>query len=301
MVSPDQRIDPNREVTSRSAQEAQKRKPPTRKFDEVAEKVDDRRGDDDALEGSTNKPKKRPLTKLTSSKNGDEEDTSSMSIFDLARKGSKQKLSSDDEEKGGRSEDDDMEMVDTMVTKKKSQAEDMKKSRGLFGAVEQPDLAASAPPTNFVSPLATISHAVQAPQRPVGITPELQEIIDQIEKGVYIEKGNTGETQTIIPLKGPIFANANLIVTESAHAKGEMNITLDNLTAQAQQLINLHKGEIINDLANKNIVVHIFMTSPVQETKIGFTSSEERGQRQDQPGQGQGSNKQNKKRDEQET
>lgn len=243
MVSPDHRIDPNRNIDAKTDGQEVRRKPPPRDFREVAEQVDERRYKED-------EEKEKVKGKKKATKTQEAEKTPQTNIFELAKGRRQQK-----EGNGSSKEENPFErksLFDIAAEKQKKNSE--------YGAVEQSDLAALHPPPLQLQNTFTTSMAKESIR--IGPT-SLQQIIDQITKSVYtLEKGGTSET--VINLKG-VFNGSRLVISENTFAPNEMNITIDNLTSQAQQLIELNKKLLLDELAHKNIVVHIFTASVAVE------------------------------------
>lgn len=110
----------------------------------------------------------------------------------------------------------------------------------------------------------------------------LQALIDQVAKAAQVV--TTGDkTETSIELKGK-FEGARVTITEFASAKGEVNISIDNLTQEGQNLINANKSQLVDNLWRYHSVnVHIFSASTVIDTaKSEF--SESGGGRKEQQG-----------------
>jgi hypothetical protein len=294
MVSPDNKIDPNRDSTVRPADRNLRRIPPNRNFKEVAEQVDERRyrEDEKGIKGS--KKKFSPFG--TTAADQEEPDMSMLSPFQLAG-GERDATSNSPDEKTSSEEDlkiagslvkgrpqdlskdlDRPEMEDSFFLKQKRQA--------LFGAVEQPDLTAVNPqaaalPSISHSPIVTFATSAALSGAKSASTTHLEEMVDQIAKEVYILE-QKGGTETVIPLKGA-FDGSRLIITEYDSAHGEMNITVDNLTATAQQLLEARKNVLMDQLSHKNIHVHIFLASTaIEPTHIAFEQSQSRERREEE-------------------
>lgn len=251
MVNPDQKIDPNKEVyRSESAQET-RRKAPLRDFRDVAEQVDEKRYKDE--EEQLKAKKKKGSTQKTDSKSHQP----LLSPFDLARE---LKDSTHEEE-----EDSHSPSESSMATLEKKRREN-----DIYSGIEQPDLSSSI---NLASPQ-TVSGASSIENKtPLLSTTPIQEIIDQIAKEVYILK-DSGRTEIVVPLKGN-FEGSNLMITENSSAPGEINVTIDNLTAVNQYILEKNKHVLIDELANKNVVVHIFTASTTQETpRTAYTAED---------------------------
>ncbi len=275
MVSPDNKIDPTRDVTVRSKELAEKqRKLPLRSFDDVVEQVDERRQrDEEGSADSKSEKKKRPAA---ASKKMEEEDKP-LSLFDLVRR---QRPSKDkgNQEQQETPQEETKEIAAPETTKKLPQP------------VEQHDLSFIPPPLEItqeaplVKPVETVPHQTQQVR--------LQEIIDQIVKQVYTLKGSEGVTETVVELEGR-FKGARLIVKEFDFAKKEMNITIDRLpTASDQQYLNAHRLELVDKLAREHqIVVHIFTATTASE-QLAFDYKPGQSPQEREHNQGEGSQRQ---------
>jgi len=110
---------------------------------------------------------------------------------------------------------------------------------------------------------------IQPVQEPKSLVkPDLQQIIDQIISKLYtIEK--SGKTDTLIKLKHPpLFAGSGIVVTSFDTAKKEFNITFENLTAAAKQILDLRENQDALKLAleQKGYTVHIITATTLSET-----------------------------------
>lgn len=275
MVSPDQRIDPNKNIARTNAEEA-KRKPPVRDFNEVVEQLDQKRHkDEEESEEGFSKDKKKSLL-------GKEKTTSSshseplLSPFDLASRGGGGQddsesseslpLASIEEKKREITEPKSwVTQEEKLPSQPRSKQEIKPAGKGLFGLIEQPDLAA------FPMAPAVLDASIQGLTRsdaPKMAMPMqgMQEIIDQIVDQVYTLRKEE-LNQTIVTLKGN-FAGSHLIISESASAPGQLNVTIDNLTSASQTLLETNKQHLIDRLAERNVVVQIFTASTTQESPI---------------------------------
>ena len=151
---------------------------------------------------------------------------------------------------------------------------------------EKPHLAYAAA---YVPPVFAVDASMTA-EAPVPVrTPlplqSIQEVVDQIVEKVYTLK-QTGETQVIVDLKGS-FAGSRLTVTESDSAKGQLNITIDNLTGPNQALIEAHKAKIMDTLLESGVQVQRFTASTtIESPRIDIATRDT----QEQRGQGQRDN-----------
>lgn len=135
-----------------------------------------------------------------------------------------------------------------------------------FAGVEQPDLASVTPypltPPHLVN--ATVASTASIKAEAVPVPQSIQEVIDQIVSKVLLLK-ESGKTETVIELQGS-FKGSRLIVTEVDSAKGQINITVDNLSGENQRLLETNRLSLVNDLLEKGIHVHIFTASATRET-----------------------------------
>jgi len=252
MVAPDNKINPITRETVHGTDE-KKRRPPVGDFDKISKELEEHQGDDSALDFQLSKKK---MGKANSEKSQEEQHF--LTPFDLAR-GSKEPKDEDPEKKG-----DSVAAVQEAPEKPKttpfSHTEEPKKSRP-YETVELPDLAAAAPlykPSPF-----EMVNTMQAPAR----TPQasrIQEVIDLIvDKAYSLKQGN--DTQTVIELKGS-FRGSTLIVKESESAPGQINITIDNLTAENQMILEANRQLLTNELMKQGVHVQIFLPSATLET-----------------------------------
>ncbi len=128
------------------------------------------------------------------------------------------------------------EMADAAAVKDK-EAQNKYNSRY---AQEQPDLAYVNPfgATTQAQEAASVRSSKVEPTPVVGVT-SLQEIVNELVKHLYtVEK--KGQTDTVLVLQyPPAFKDAKIIVSSFDTAKGQLNIAFENLTQEAQHLINL--------------------------------------------------------------
>lgn len=261
--------DPEEEVKRLSEQ---KRKAPPKDFNEALEQIDARRQQDDSLNKELKGLKKiavRPFLKKKES----EAAAPLLSPFDLAR-GVKRANEEEGEEKGEEvniSIDDIAEVPAKTLPKMKETVLSLDaqpistKKMSPFEAVEQHDIDMINPqgyvPT-YVPPPALTSSAPQVTisQAPPTLVPRpIHEIMNEIVKEIDVLQ-TEGKTETRIELKGT-FEHSNLIITQFDSDKNAMNITIDNLTAANQQLLDSHKATLIKNLDDINIHVHIFIAS----------------------------------------
>jgi hypothetical protein len=127
---------------------------------------------------------------------------------------------------------------------------------------EQPDLTS-------VNPAAAMQISTVDTSKTVSPTPiktnnvDMQDLVDQMVKQITIMT-TAGKTDTTIVLKQPpLFAGANLTVTTFDTAKGQFNITFENLSQAAKQLIDMSENQtaLRSALEQKGYMVHILVAS----------------------------------------
>lgn len=284
-MSTDNKIDPFRDVTVRSKElEEKQKKQPLRDFSEVVEQIDQRKRDNEETGGEKKDSKKKSPSTLASSGDSSAPEAP-LSLFDLARDSGREKR---------KREEPDIEMVATPQPETEKEELVIRKV---------PDVPQNMPHPRYgmeLSDLASVTPAPRTEEAPAPMlsSKSLQEIIDQIVKQVYTVKGSSGINETVIELDGR-FKGARLILTEFDSAKQEMNITIDHLkTAGDQQFLNAHRQELVDKLAKDHqIVVHIFTATTVQES----TQLDDRQAREQRQEQRDGSQKQRRDQQEEET
>lgn len=131
-------------------------------------------------------------------------------------------------------------------------------------AREQPDLTSVNPIANLQTNSIEGTKGTSTPLRTN--TVEMQELIDEMVKQLTIVSAE-GKTDTTITLKHPpLFAGASLTVTTEASAKGQFNITFENLTQVAQKMIDMseNRNALRNSLEQKGYMVHIIVATTTQ-------------------------------------
>ena len=132
-------------------------------------------------------------------------------------------------------------------------------------ATEQPDLS-------YVNPMAAIStqsitETGMKVEKPVAPVVNIQEIINQLVSKVE-ELKQDGRTETTITLKQPpMFAGTNIVVTAFDSAKGEFNISFENLTQAAKAVLDakVNRDSLIQDLGERGYAIHIVTTTTLVE------------------------------------
>lgn len=102
---------------------------------------------------------------------------------------------------------------------------------------------------------------------PISRTYELmQQIVDQI--AVY---ANATQTDTTITLKNiPQFEGVNVTVTSYSTAKGEINITFENLTQAGKHILDLadNRNALMDALKDKGLLVHMITTTTIDRNDV---------------------------------
>lgn len=287
MVTPDynnnNKVTPVRKDSSIQSADDTERKPPGGDFEKVAKEVDERekRGNDNDI---SKKDKKKVTSSNSSIANQEDDDAPLLSPFQLAR--GHQQRDNEDEPKRSLKDLYDTGTVEASKPKKvQFPSQDDPISDGAitpfetkvsrYSSVEQPDLAEINPvgdraqqPTYYIPPVTPIDASMTAEATAPVRTPQplqsMQEVIDQIVEKVYTVK-QAGDTQTVVDLKGS-FAGSRLIVTESDSARGQFNITIDNLTGPNQALIESHRAKIMDTLLESGVQVQRFTASTTLES-----------------------------------
>lgn len=116
---------------------------------------------------------------------------------------------------------------------------------------------------------------------------DMQKIIDQLVDRV-VEMRQDGRTDTMITLKEPpLFAGTTLVVTGFDSARGEFNLSFQNLTQAAKNLLDLQVNQDSLKLALQKVGygVHIVVATTQIETPIVTEPSRPDTQRDQQRGQ----------------
>lgn len=154
-------------------------------------------------------------------------------------------------------------------------------------STEQTDLS-------YVNPLAVTTS--QQPSVNLNISTEklvvpvknIQDIINQMVASVTEMKA-AGKTDTEVTLKyPPMFEGAKIIVTSFDNAKNEFNISIENLTQAAKNLmdLNINRDNLLLALEQKGYSVHIFATTTVAENRVTPPPPDQQfGRQREQEGQ----------------
>ncbi|MEI8365759.1 MAG: hypothetical protein WCF65_05005 [Parachlamydiaceae bacterium] len=155
-------------------------------------------------------------------------------------------------------------------------------------ATEQTDLS-------YINPMAAMSAAmsnqaidpaVANVAKPIPPTTSIQDIINQLV-GKVVEMKDNGKTETIITLKNPpLFAGANIVVTAFDSAKGEFNLTFENLSQSAKNMLDMRANQqsLMSALQQKGYAVHIVTTTTLMENRPVIADASQGGRPGDERG-----------------
>lgn len=155
----------------------------------------------------------------------------------------------------------------------KSSSDGKNKSNTRFGA-DQSDLT-NINPMVAMSQQHPISTQNIGKQDPVVPAVNLQAIIDQlVEKTVQLKV--SGLTETTVTLKQPpMFEGANIVLTSFDSAKNEFNISFQNLTQQAKNILDMqiNRDSLLLSLEKKGYAVHILTATTVNEPRVNIATA----------------------------
>ncbi|KAF3362303.1 hypothetical protein PHSC3_001132 [Chlamydiales bacterium STE3] len=267
MVSPNFKIDQPRDKDVKSSDDRYLKKDhtPSRDFQEVAEQVDEKRYREENAQKTDKKSTKKNDRKAA---HREPEEERPASLFDLVRNTRNNK---DDNEESKHSREDTVDEESLQLKKKTglSEGEDkkeiQKRSNSEF-IPERHDLSTVNPLSAHSSMTNPINlNTSLKPQAPVAQVQNLQEVFDRIAKEAYSLE-TSGKTETVVTLKGSLFDQSRLILSEFDSAKGEFNITIDNLTQAAKNALDMNQSALIDNLSKKGYMVHIMTTTTTIET-----------------------------------
>lgn len=142
-------------------------------------------------------------------------------------------------------------------------------------STEQADLS-------YINPLAAVtSQPVDGVQtdvaKPVLSTTNIQDIINQLVAKVE-ELKNGGQTETTVTLRNPpMFAGANIVLSEFDSAKGQFNISFENLTQEAKNMLDLRSNQqsLMLALEQKGYTVQMITTTTLMEHRPVIAEAQE--------------------------
>ncbi len=127
---------------------------------------------------------------------------------------------------------------------------------------------------------------------------DLQELVDQLVDKLTIMK-TSNDAETSLTLKHPpLFKGAIIKVTEFDHARGEFNLSIENLSLPAKQLTDLEASRLAlkQTLEEKGYMLHIVRTNTEVEAPMEAREAFARGD-QEQQGQDQEQNQPDEEQD----
>lgn len=285
MVSPDSKIERYRddEVQPNEDRYLKKDKTPTRNFGEVAAQIDEKRYQEEEQKKLDKKGTKKP----PQARSKEAADEHPPSIFDLV-KNTKQHSDKDDDEQSKQQVDTiDEEELAIKKTRSSTTVDRSERIHSEF-VPEHRDLSYVNPLAAAAPIAATIlnSNSIKS-TTPLAPVQNIQEIIDRIAKEVSALEMN-GKSETVVTLKGPLFDQSRLILTQFDSAKGQFNITIDNLTQAAKNVLDMNQNTLIENLSKKGYMVHIVTTTTtIEATQVDLTQLSQDDARQNNQDQSQ--------------
>ncbi len=206
-------------------------------------------------------------------------DAASVSLFDLSKGSSSKTKEVPSKAKTERAESPSD--LFRKMSSKEAKAEKVEKDTSRY-AQEQPDLS-YVNPMSIASPLPPINPVrPEMIEKPAQTMQTLQALVSELVKQLYtVEK--KGQTDTVIILDNPPkFKDAKIIVSSFETAKGQVNIAFENLTQEAQRIIDLesNRKSLINLLNQNGYNVHILIATTSTSENIAPLTQESRDSRQ---------------------
>jgi|EndMetStandDraft_9_1072997.scaffolds.fasta_scaffold73348_1 hypothetical protein len=232
--------------------------------------------------------------------NTDNDEDGPVSLFDLSKRAAQK----DRQEREGGKKEDFIAAVETPKETVKEApetkeefnpyTEESKKDRFTTRYTpEQPDIS-------YVNPLAATS--IQAPsplqpvasgakiERPQPVTTAMQEICAQLVKQMYTVE-TKGQTDTVVILQyPPLFKDAKIVVSSYESAKGQFNITFENLTQAAQLVLDKDENRqiLLDTLEKRGYNVQIMTTTTTISENAPVSDEKPLHRERDGQGGGQG-------------
>lgn len=155
------------------------------------------------------------------------------------------------------------------------------KEKAFAFAQEQPDIAGISGKAHYTeTPYFQIDTSVG--ETKVHDTKSLQELITQLVDKMYTMKKD-GTTDTVLILKHPpLFQGATLTLTSFDSAKGEFNISFNNLNPMAKELLDMQQAQnsLKKALDEKGYTVHIIVVTTETDTRLSASESSESRKRE---------------------
>lgn len=141
------------------------------------------------------------------------------------------------------------------------------------------DIASVNPLAQVGVPVATVGDAPVEPTITGSSLPsDLQIVVEKLVKELYVVE-QSGRSDTIVVLNNPpMFKDAQIVITSFNTATKEFNLSFENLTAPAKQLIDANLPALRIDLESKGFAnaVHIITTTTQVEHNV-FAGGEGEG------------------------
>lgn len=219
---------------------------------------------------------------------GLEEKGQAMSLFDLSR----QTLKNTKPLKDTLQKDDiPVEIVGEDPAEAIARLNGEKTKKNAFDPFAQPqaDLTFVNPTGNQVQPIEATTVRIEKPEMVASPSP-IQDIVEKLlDKLTIIE--TKGQTDTTMTLNAGTFKGAVVVISQFDSANGQLNIAFENLTQQAQRVLDAqpNRDALLIALSEKGYAVQQFTTTTILEHKpVDIPSSETRfgkprEEREDQP------------------
>lgn len=123
----------------------------------------------------------------------------------------------------------------------------------------------------------------------------IQQIVDQIVDKIYLVKEDGRSDTTIVLRNPPLFDGVKITLSSYESAAGQFNITFENLTQMAKNVLDFQANRDALRLAldNKGVVIQMFTTTTATDT-VTANWEPQRSQRDQQGFDGQGQQQKNK-------
>lgn len=195
-----------------------------------------------------------------------------------------QNLSSDEETEEGT-------FVGGGVTRKDNVANPFPQEQVDISAVNPQGYVSSVTQAGF-NPVNTVTEVVRPVQIPQAMHLLAEKLISELATK---QLGDKTETFITLGNNSGIFSGAQVVITEFASARREFNVTIANLTQNAQQVIHQQQANLMTALEAKGYFVHIFTatTTEVQSPVIAASAEQGRERQQGQPEEQRQKSKQN--------
>lgn len=167
---------------------------------------------------------------------------------------------------------------------------------------EKPDLVSIAQSQRIVVPEQINAPTPITEAKPTG-GPDyktIQQIVDQIVNKIYVVKEDGRSDTTIVLKNPPLFEGVKITLSSYESARGQYNITFENLTQMAKNVLDFQANRDALKIAldDVGVVVQMFTTTTATDTKLAAWETQQSRQNQQDSG-GQGQQKQQKDEEEQ--